>query len=88
MWLNSWDELRNAYRGIIIARYGAILATVVLLLSGCAQSGESLSLKTATSAGIDAFVREHRGEEAVLLNLWAIWFAPCVEEFLMGRFDY
>ena len=30
---------------------------------------------------INAFVMEHRGEEAVLLNFWATWCAPCVEEF-------
>jgi thiol-disulfide isomerase/thioredoxin len=55
----------------------------VAVLAAYRSSVETLTLERVTAVDILQKVVEHKGENAVVLNVWATWCAPCVEEFPM-----
>lgn len=48
---------------------------------GFSQSSGQPLLKDADGEQLAKVVDSYRGQKAVLLNVWATWCAPCIEEF-------
>jgi len=63
-----------------------IATAFILILAGvrspataaCVPTGED-SVKFIEIAGLQEFIRQHRGE-VLVVNVWATWCGPCVEE--------
>ena len=56
---------------------------ILLSICLCMQFCGKVELMPSTSNEIMAKVKELKGEKAVLINVWALWCVPCVEEFPM-----
>ena len=56
-----------------------VLATVAV---GIAQTTTSDPLlQDVTGEELQEIINSYKGEKAVLINVWATWCAPCIEEF-------
>jgi len=58
-----------------------LLPFLFIILFSCDK--ESLWLKTVDASGLIEQINKHKGSEAVLINFWATYCAPCIEEFPM-----
>ena len=59
-----------------------ILMGASILLIRC-QVRSQLELRATTAESLLEVVAQSKGNQAVLVNFWATWCAPCVEEFPM-----
>ncbi len=55
------------------------VAVLCALLAGCAESPAAPRVELGGRVAVEAALSEHAGH-AVLLNIWATWCEPCVEE--------
>ena len=54
---------------------------LLILFLGCNNS--DIKLKTVDASDINNQIKKHKGSKAVLINFWATYCVPCIEEFPM-----
>ena len=56
-----------------------LLMFICVLTFSCGK----VDLLPTTASEINQKIKSYKGNKVVLLNIWALWCVPCVEEFPM-----
>ena len=59
-----------------------VFLSLFLLLNGCLSSKESELINVNSKQLLD-IIYQYKNKKVVLLNTWALWCKPCVDEFPM-----
>ena len=60
----------------------SLFLSLFLLLNGCLNSKESELININSKQLLDT-IYQYKNKKVVLLNIWALWCKPCVDEFPM-----
>ena len=58
-----------------------LLIAATGVAAGCGESSAPLNVTPVDARQIKNVIDSYRGQKAVLVNVWATWCVPCVEEF-------
>src|SRR6056297_942500 len=76
-------KMARLYKVVLVL--GIMAVTTAAFSTGYHQPSDPAAtdtlLKDVTGSELQEIIESYEGEKAVLVNVWATWCAPCIEEF-------